>query len=342
MFKHSLFLVLWLVASGSVFAQATNDTLFAVDLSLDTEDRNAAFEIIRETTLSAPETQSFGLTLFDDTVRGYIAPAPLVQQHMETLNQTIAQAQNSVRPTSNLAVGIERAIDAFSPDERTELVVFSRGVIDTETDDPRARFNEWLNVILLPQAAQSNVAITLVIPQNLGADPQISKAFENSELHQITSMASGTSIPSELVSLLNIPDRAYGKLETAEQIAVNSTTESGQQVSQNTLITQGTNTRSENSDLPMTRMVLLAVACSLLIGILAWRYFSRTTQNVNDDPTMPSSTYLPLTEKPSDTMDYWREKETDLRVDKSADATVPAAADADSTVARGSEKTVRR
>lgn len=361
MFKYSLLLALCLLTSGSVLAQAATYTLFALDVSLSTDNKETAIDIVTEVTLTAPDTQSVGLTLFDDTVRGYIAPSPLDMQQIKSLNQTMAEAQDSVRSTSNLAVAIERAIDAFSPDERANLVVFSRGIIDTKTDDPRARFNEWLDLILLPQATENNIAITLVVPQTLEVSPPIKQAFEKSEFHQITTLESGASIPPELLSLLSITDRAYGAAELPDEVVAvaetDTTEDTTRQGSANQFATQSADATPQDSmDLPMMRLVLLALACTLLVGILIWRFFGRRASkgdgnaSDHDDPTMrmQSSTYLPLTEKPSDTMDHWMEKETDLRIAESTKAkqsnsesqataarSEPTQARQDSTVARG-------
>jgi len=165
-FRHTLLLVILLFSGGAAIAQSPTHTLFAVDLSLSTNDKEVAFEIIRETTLNAPETQSVGLTLFDDTVKAFVTPSTLDTKQVKMLNRAMAAVTDTSRTTSNLAIGIERAIDAFDAENGANLVVFSRGVIDTSTQDPRARFSVWLDEVLLPQATQNDIRITLVIPHD--------------------------------------------------------------------------------------------------------------------------------------------------------------------------------
>jgi len=170
LFKHNLFLVLaFLLYGAAALANTPTHTLFAVDVSLSAGEKDTLFEIIRETTQVVPETHSIGITLFDDTVRGFVAPAQLDEQQVKALNQIITDAPVSVRSTSNFTVGIERAIDAFEPTGSANLVVFSRGVIDTKSQDPRAqhtKFIKWLDEVLLPQATQSNIAVHFVVSQN--------------------------------------------------------------------------------------------------------------------------------------------------------------------------------
>ena len=77
MLRLTMLLILLFFTSGDVFAKTPLYTLFAVDVSLSTADKDFAFDIIRETTQTASENQFVGLTLYDDTVRGYVAPVRL-------------------------------------------------------------------------------------------------------------------------------------------------------------------------------------------------------------------------------------------------------------------------
>lgn len=340
LFKYTLFLVFSLLYSAEVLSETATHTLFAVDVSLSANEKETAFEIIRETAYIAPETHSIGLTLFDDTVRGFVDPAPLDNQQIKILHQTMTDAPVSVRSTSNLAVGIERAIDAFEQSREVNLVVFSRGVIDTKSKDPRARFIEWLDQVLLPQATLSNIAVSLVVNQNqsnLGPglesnSKEIRDVFARNDTHKYISWASGTRIAPELISLLNIPDRNYAKVNQSDASVTESTTIT------NTVDTDKTTTILEdtispttnpvdantannaldveepftNSVLPIIRLALLAFCLALLLGIILWRYSSKRASGSADHTGHLSSGYLPLTRKPSETMGEYREKDTDL------------------------------
>ncbi len=322
MFKHSLFLVFLFLYSAQVLANTTNYTLFAVDVSLSASDKQAAFEIIRETIRTASEEHSIGLTLFDDTVRDFVKPAQLENQQIAALYQAMAEAPVSARSTSNPTIGIERAIDAFEPVGGANLVVFSRGVIDTKTQDPRAQFIEWLDKVLLPQATQSNIAVSLVVnhnqsthASNIGLNSkEIKEVFSKTDMHTIISWTSDTQLAPQLTSLLNTSDRAHTQVDPSDESAGDSTTSSNP---------EGINKQSHASDaqkpfnvrtLPVVRLILLAVCLALLFGIVIWRFRTKRASKRVDHTAHSASSYLPLTRKPSETMQEYMEKETDMAI----------------------------
>ena len=332
MFKHSMFLLLlFIFYSADTFANAPTHTLFAVDVSLSANEKETAFEIIRRTTHVAPETHSIGLTLFDDTVRGYVAPAQLDEKQIKALHNTMADAPVSVRSTSNFTIGIERAIDAFEPIGGANLVVFSRGIIDTKSQDPRAqykKFIEWLDEVLLPQATQSNIAVNLVVNQsqanqesNLApTSKEISDLFTRTDKHSIINLASSTKVAPELISLLNIPEGDFAQGRPSDASVSPSATaaelEGASQISTEDISEQTSAIEIQESSnlgvLSIARMVLLAVCLALLVGIIIWRYRTRSASRSDDDTAHSSSSYLPLTRKPSEAMEEYMEKETDL------------------------------
>lgn len=323
MCRNCLLILLSILSCASAFAQDLTDTLFAVDLSLSANDKRAISEMIRESTLQMPETRSIGLTLFDDTVRGFVAPAVLDTQQIKALNKALADAPAPVRDTSNLAVGVERAIDAFEPEGRAELVVFSRGTIDTQSDDPRARFNEWLEKILLPQAAQNNVAISLLVPQSLNVAPEMLQLFLNSSSHQLIRFDAQREISPELIALMDIPKRLYGADDSLSENRpqAQDAPEQGSSISSANADQSGVaNTRSRPmlEGLPIGRMALLVLACLLLVGVFLWRLRVQRKQPEIDDSSMSSGTYRPLTEKPGKTMKDWEKQDSDLSLDRSS------------------------
>jgi len=274
---------------------------------------SSAFEIIKEYTLNAPDSHSIGLTLFDDTIRGFVAPERLEKQHIVNLHQALADAPQAIRPTSNLAVGIERSIDRLKPKDGANLVVFSRGVIDTKSDDPRARYIEWLDDVLLPQAAMSDIAISLVVQQNQSNSNPISAVFAKTDVHRIIVSTAGSQLAPELASLLNITERPYGQAQSsvelaAESMAVKQEVASSQE---NQVVTQNPSSRGV---LPMARIGLLTLCIATLFGLLLWRYYSRRATRNADETAHSSSTYLPLTQKPGESMEQYMDRETDLAV----------------------------
>lgn len=309
---QSLLLIFGILISDNVYAQLPQYTLFAVDTSLGHQNKQAAFEIVKQTTVSAQQSQLVGLTLFDDTVKNHIAPSRLDIDQIRALNLAMVEAPVSELATSNFAVGIERAIDAFSPEGGANLVVFSKGVIDTETDDPRARFYEWLNQVLLPQAANNNIAITLVIPADLPPHPQIEQTFAAEDKHRILIAESGAPIAAELQMLLNIPDGIYGDgaLTGIYDAEVVSTVEN--EAMDTPIKTTIGPIKEEISIVPILRWVMLVVFSILLVGILILRYRTQRAISASEQASKSSSTYLPLTHKPNDTMRAFMDKDTDL------------------------------
>jgi len=309
--RYSYFLFLSLFISANALASGPSYTLFAVDLALGANEKATAFEIIRETTLNAPETNKVGLTLFDDTIRGFVAPASLEKQHIITLHQAMAEAPQAVRSTSNLTVGIERAIDALEPLGGANLVVFTRGVIDTQSDDPRAKFIEWLDEILLEQASTSNIAISLIVQKDQPSHETIKKVFAKKDVHRIIISSSTGRIAPELASLLNIAERTYGQGQASDNNAAEAVAVS-QEPANNQDSQTLTDRASKPSVLTITRLALLFVLMTTLFGLVYWRSFARRSPKNADHTAHSSSTYLPLTQKPSETMDHYRNRETDL------------------------------
>lgn len=292
----------------NVHAQASTQTLFAVDLSLTARQRDTAYDVIREMTLVAPDNHTIGLTLFDDTVRRFIAPATLDAEQIRAINAAMADSLVSVRASSNLAVGIERAIDNPELKVPADLVIFARGVIDTPTQDPRARFSEWLALILLPQAARDNIMITLMIPEDQSADPVIKQAFASTAPHEVVYFTPGERAAPALVSLLGIADRPFGKRDWSLTTANDSPTATDPPVNNGTAIVVANDTTTPQADpWVIARILFLVIATILLCGIVYWRYRASRATPRQSSTTIKSSTYLPLTEKPSKTMDSWME-----------------------------------
>jgi len=338
-----------LLNSKEVAANENKHTIFAIDVALGAEDKAIAFDLVKETVLNAPATHVIGLTLFDDTVRAHVEPAQLSSEHIKTLQQTIDSAPDAVRATSNMAVGIERAIDNFTPDGGAHLIVFSRGVIDTETQDPRAKFMEWLDKVLLVDAAQSKIAVSLVYLQSYPASSPINDIFAKTDLHSVIVSTSGGQVASELLAILNIADRTYGQESSEEQLAVaepattdlekpaeplnqgSGVSEAVSEEASDVALAEGILTPQESvvnvveqSDstssqsqpktklLSIIRWVLLILSAALLAGIVYWRHRSRRNYVSDMNTTHSSSSYLPLTQKPGETMDHYLGRETDL------------------------------
>ncbi|NND92130.1 MAG: hypothetical protein HKN42_14820 [Granulosicoccus sp.] len=360
--------------SIDVRAQASTHTLFAVDLSLSARQRSTAYDIVREVTLNAPKAHTIGLTLFDDTVRRFVAPAMLNVEQIRAINDALADSVVSVRSSSNLAVGIERALDYPELREPANLIVFARGVIDTPTQDPRARFSEWLALVLLPLATEENISITLLVPEDQAADPAISQAFESSAKHKVVTFNAGEHTAPFLVSLLGIADRPYGEVSLASSPDTATHTATGTGTGTNTITGTGTDTitaqitgtdtsatfetgatgtsatRAENASLTTVqtnekttpamelwltaRIPLLFIATLVLCGIVYWRLRARQKTSRHTPASTASSTYLPLTEKPANTMNSWMGDQTipsgsqsiDSRSTSDSDTTAPRSA----------------
>lgn len=323
--KTNLFVLFLLFSLSSVTnAEVRPHNVFAVDLSLSVDERAIAFDIIREATLST--TGSVGLTLFDDTVRGYNAPLPLDQKQLDVLDQAMVNAPKSVRTTSNMAVGIERSIDAYAPVGGANLIVFSRGVIDTQTSDPRAKFNQWLDVVLLPQAIEQGVDLTLIVFESYTSSDEIQQAFQRNSGHQIIQGDTAKGIFPELAALLDIPNRTYGAITIAENDITNEDTSIDQgeslQVENLDNTTQAVVPEDLNVEISesisnalIAKIVLLLLACFALAAMISSRRKGRKIQTVSEpDVTKGSTTYLPLSTNPGRTMGNWIPDDTGAKV----------------------------
>lgn len=322
--KISLVLFASLALPLCAHAVESANLLFAVDISMTAQDRAAAIDVVSTLTNSSATTAitddtsdvsvggAIGLTLFDDTVRRFVALAPLSNsEQIIALNQALSDVPGSVRSTSNLAVGIERAIDDTLPESGGQLFVFSRGIIDTDTKDPRARFAEWLDVILLPQAREKSIAITLVLPPGSTADPEVGAAFSTAEPHQLVSWREAHKPPAALLALRGVQDRPYGDAPahtSAEASATAGTSLASSPGTSPGVTLSGNSVASTNSaGKPMTliRAGLLILAVALLIAIVLWRRKVLRRVSVGDETSRKNTTYLPLSAKPSSTMSHW-------------------------------------
>ncbi len=307
-----LSMILAILISFNAGAQESRYTLFAVDLSLSPQQRNMAYDVIREVTLIKTNDHTIGLTLFDDTVRRFIAPAKMDKAQILAINETLADSLVSVRSTSNLAVGIERAIDNLGLNEPANLVIFARGIIDTPSQDPRARFREWLEVVLLPQAAEENISITLVVPQQQFIDPIIKQAFISSNSHHVLDATPGERAAPALISLLGIADRPYGEVDLSLSPENAPPTPTVPQPDDDTAIELTNDAATSRFDLAfIAKILFLIIATTVFCGILYWRYRVKKNPSNHSQTTVPSSTYLPLTEKPATTMNSWMKDNED-------------------------------
>jgi len=308
MFKFSIVAIIGMLTASPVYAGKLEQVLFAVDVSMSARQRASAIDVVHEMTNRAPPGMSIGLTLFDDTVRGFVAGSLLNEtEQLSALKNALDNVPTSVRGTSNLAIGIERAIDDPVPSTGSHLIVFSRGVIDTPTQDSRARFSEWLESILLQQAEDKGVIVSLVLPFDHRADPRIIDGFSKFNSHNVISWRSPNLAPQELVQWLAIPDRSYGSevgemVDNGGESPASAATDTGSL--QEPVNPPQTTNRLADKPLTTLRLVLLILASVLLIGIILWRMKSRREVTSVDSTAQTTSTYLPLSTKPGQTMNY--------------------------------------
>jgi hypothetical protein len=297
-------------------SQSPPPLLFAVDVTLDNIHLETAFSMIRETAYRMPPDRTVGLFLFDETIRQYVLPDLVDANHLKLLDAATSNPLHNIPAYSNLAVGLERVLDSVSDRSGTEVVLFARGVIDTPTSDPRARFFEWLDVILLPDANDKNVDVTLVTPA-VGANIQILSLFNNPNRHQHVIMRPGQDAPSELITVLGIPDVPYGETTVQRTSPGSSNTPDA---SETQLVEDSTPTDKAHVEpaisswIPVTRLVLLSLFLMLAVALCVWFFWSKRRRDSTDATSnlshSTSSSYLPLTEKPSAQVELWSSSAT--------------------------------
>jgi len=110
---------------------------------------------------------------------------------------------------------------------------------------------------------------------------------------------------------LSIPDRNYGLTLSAAEPALESVTALSEEASNKQANSPIAQESSGFNDLPIARLILLVVCVTLLIGIMVWRYRGRAVAKNVAHTAHSSSSYLPLTQKPGETMDKYVDRETD-------------------------------
>lgn len=314
-FRLKMVCLLMLVSQAAM--ADTGHWLFAVDVSLSTQQRTAVANTLSQVVSQHSPDRVVGLVLFDDTVRSFVKAGPLQDmQQLQRLKNTLADMPESIRSTSNLAAGIERAIDDAVPVSGAELFVFSRGVIDTETDDPRARFHEWLDQVLLKQAQEKNIRITLVVPTEPTGDKGTAvTAITSSDFHRLVPWHVQQGMPSTLIASLDLPlalqmnEPASDSSEpappslppVAERVDPLPEVESPQ---------TGTGLMAwlTHPDSALIRLVLLLLSCLVLALLFLLRRRSRHRE-ISEATTQHSASYLPLSTKPGVSMSQWTQED---------------------------------
>jgi len=289
---------------------------------MDTAHLETAFSMIRETTYQVSDDRAIGLFLFDNTIRNYVLPDLVNANQLKLLDTATTSPLHNIPASSNLAVGLERVLDSVTDKSGTEVVLFARGVIDTPTTDSRARFFEWLNVVLLPDAKEKNATVTLVTPA-IGASTQILNLFNNSNQHKHVIFMPGKQAPLELINVLDIPQIPYGDtIVRSTQAGDPATPDNGDL--QPTVDSKPIANPAMSNWIPIAKLVLLLLVLVLTVVLCAWFFWSRhrqaSTQSNSTLSHSASSSYLPLTEKPSVQVDLWTASEsgaeqTTLRVE---------------------------
>ena len=161
--------IVLLTASLSVHAEPV-PLVFVLDASLSEADLQTADKTIMDISRGIADGTIISLIVFDDVVQRVVPLQRVGAGHLADFENTLAGIKSSV--SSNLAAGFERGLDELNDQPAASLLVFARAAIDGADEERKVRYRKWLVQLLLPDANDRSVAITLVAPE-AGADAGI-------------------------------------------------------------------------------------------------------------------------------------------------------------------------
>ncbi|ASJ74274.1 hypothetical protein [Granulosicoccus antarcticus] len=142
---------------------AASSVEILVDAALDESSLRTANEVALQVAGAAGDENSVGVVIFDEVFQRSTDLTVADDAHLERISQVFS----NVKPSefSNIAVGIEKGISELST-EGGVLLVFGNSDILLADANAVAKYSDWLELVLLPDAASKSIAIILAVPQN--------------------------------------------------------------------------------------------------------------------------------------------------------------------------------
>ena len=153
-----------MIGSMTLCSNAAADSIeILVDAALDQSSLQIATEVALSVASSAGTDHSVGLVVFDK----------VFQRSTERVDadgdqqQRISEVLSNLTPSeySNIAVGIEKGISELTPDGGVLVVLGSTDILLADSEAV-SKYRDWLDLVLLPDAASKSISIILASPES--------------------------------------------------------------------------------------------------------------------------------------------------------------------------------
>ena len=157
---------------------ASQSTVIAIDLSLDSSQMESATSIASSIASSLESSELIGLVGADDIVRKVIEPS----SPADFINE-LAKLAPEPEPSevSNFAIALERSL-AMAKDQIGDkrIVLISNSTINTLDQASDDRYSQWGNLILIPDIAQQEIQLILILTDTTSNPDIINSAINAS------------------------------------------------------------------------------------------------------------------------------------------------------------------
>ncbi|MFK7854416.1 MAG: hypothetical protein AB8B79_09900 [Granulosicoccus sp.] len=157
-------LFLYLVMGGLVLPSNVNasSVQVVVDAALDQNSLQTAENVTLNIVRAAANQSSVGVVVYDEVFQR----SSEIKLADESDLQTIGELFSSIAPSesSNIAVGIEKGISELSAEGGVLLVFGNNDILLADTEAAN-KYRDWLQLILLPDAASKSISIVLASSQ---------------------------------------------------------------------------------------------------------------------------------------------------------------------------------
>ena len=191
----------WMISWSLPASAETAPVVFLVDAALDQQAFDLSGEVLLEVSSRLPDDKLFSVIVYDEVIQAMMPLAAMDKSRLSAIMLTLENANPT--PTSNLAAGFERALDAFKDRQTGHIVFFSTAKIDGQATEQRNQYLEWFEEILLPDSALKDFAISIVT--NVDPDTsqllQMTASYRHIEIYPLA--GDGKTSDALLAKLLN-------------------------------------------------------------------------------------------------------------------------------------------
>jgi len=196
---------------------ASAPVVIALDASLPADALQAADAAITAIANQVPSDAELSLIVFDDVVQQVVPLQRVGAAQFAEIQSTLSSVKSTA--SSNLAAGFERGLDELKEQPRAQLVVFARAIVQATDADRQTRYRQWIKELLLPDAAERGIAITLVAPE-AGADASLLADILGQPANNSLVLDSDGGLASRVMNILAANDSTT--VATAPQSTTNN------------------------------------------------------------------------------------------------------------------------